>query len=141
MHARHYCVFADGQHNSLIELCFQPTVCCAQHFNVPLLLMTQSIPCLCCLSRREWRLMQSTFSWWALALATAHTMLLAPVPAWRYEKHTWPAGIPTITLISVAPCLLVIFIKMVLVLPPFPKYLDRIRAGNYKKGSMQAVFC
>jgi hypothetical protein len=85
--------------------------------------------------------MQSWFGWASLALSTVHTMVLAPVPAWNYDKDTWPAGIPTITLMATAPTMLLLAVKLVLECPPVPKYLSNVRAGKYKKGDALAVFC
>lgn len=75
---------------------------------------------------REWRLAQSRLGWVSVVLATAHVLVLG-APAWIPKKHTWPKGIPTITLISTAPMMALLAVKLALSIPPLSLLVSKAR--------------
>jgi predicted dinucleotide-binding enzyme len=75
---------------------------------------------------REWRLMQSRLGWASLVLGTSHILVLG-APDWVTKQHTWPKGMPTITLISTAPVLVLLAAKLLLSVPPLSVVVKRAR--------------
>ncbi|KAG2498282.1 hypothetical protein HYH03_003543 [Edaphochlamys debaryana] len=82
----------------------------------------------------EWVTAQSYVGWFSLAASTAHTLLLG-VSWWSTAKTAWPEGIPTITLLSTAPCIILIVFKMLLALPPLSWALRKVRSGAWGRPS------
>lgn len=78
---------------------------------------------------REWRLLQARSGWLAVITATVHVLLLG-APWWPAAQHDWPAMIPTITLLSTLPPMVLLVMKGVLVLPPVCILLSRVRSGG-----------
>lgn len=90
-----------------------------------------SVPCITPrLNWREWRFMQSYLGWSSVLLSTVHVVLLG-APAWPRWRTEWPALIPTITLVSVVPAMVLLVLKGALVLPPCSLLLARVRAGRW----------
>lgn len=58
-------------------------------------------------------------------------MVLLGAPAWPKYRTEWPAMIPTITLMSTIPAMLLLVFKGLLVLPPLSIVLSRIRSGQW----------
>uniref|UniRef100_A0A383WAI8 Pyrroline-5-carboxylate reductase catalytic N-terminal domain-containing protein n=1 Tax=Tetradesmus obliquus TaxID=3088 RepID=A0A383WAI8_TETOB len=79
---------------------------------------------------REWRLLQSRAGWLAVCTATVHVLLLG-APWWPAAKEDWPAMIPTITLMSTIPPMILLLLKGMLVLPPICIMLSRVRSGKW----------
>ncbi|KAG2498283.1 hypothetical protein HYH03_003544 [Edaphochlamys debaryana] len=82
----------------------------------------------------EWVTAQSYVGWFSLAASTAHTLLLG-VSWWSTAKTAWPEGIPTIALLSTAPCIILIVFKMLLALPPLSWALRKVRSGAWGRPS------
>ncbi|PNH05383.1 Metalloreductase STEAP4 [Tetrabaena socialis] len=88
----------------------------------------------------EWVLAQSWLGWFSFCAATAHTLILG-ITWWPTAATAWPAMIPTITLLSTAPCVIVIAGKLLLMSPPVAFALARIRAGVWGKASqLHAIY-
>ncbi|KAG2446834.1 hypothetical protein HYH02_008394 [Chlamydomonas schloesseri] len=83
----------------------------------------------------EWVLAQSWLGWFSFCCATAHTLILG-ITWWPQAKTAWPAGIPTITLLSTAPCVVVIAVKLLLALPPLSWALRKVRNGGWGRPSL-----
>ncbi len=98
-----------------------------------------SVPCITPhVNWREWRLLQSHFGWACVLLSTVHVLLLG-APAWPRYSTEWPAMIPTITLVSVLPAMLVLAMKIVLVLPPVSMMRKRVLNGTWKGTKVAGV--
>ncbi|KXZ48031.1 hypothetical protein GPECTOR_31g395 [Gonium pectorale] len=54
----------------------------------------------------------------------------APIK-WPTAKYAWPAGNPTITLLSTGPCVIIIAAKLILVAPPVAWALRKSRSGSW----------
>ena len=72
---------------------------------------------------------------------------LTGAPWWHQPEH-WPAGIPTLTLMSTAPAMIVIAFKILIELPPLSWVLSRVRSGQWASQAWRqssvaqpAVFC
>ncbi|KAF6264152.1 hypothetical protein COO60DRAFT_221410 [Scenedesmus sp. NREL 46B-D3] len=81
---------------------------------------------------REWRLLQSHAGWLAVATATVHVLLLG-APWWPAAHEDWPKMIPTITLMSTIPPMILLLLKGLLVLPPASIMLNRVRSGKWAR--------
>lgn len=93
-----------------------------------------SVPCITPhINWREWRLLQSHFGWMSVLLSAVHVVLLG-APAWPKYRTEWPAMIPTITLMSVLPAMIVLVMKIVLVLPPVSCMRKRVLNGKWSSG-------
>lgn len=57
-------------------------------------------------------------------------MLLLGGPWWPSAREDWPMMIPTITLVSTLPPMMLLLLKALLVLPPLSMILSRIRSGG-----------
>jgi len=75
---------------------------------------------------REWRLMQSRLGWASVLLATLHVLVLG-APDWIVKQHTWPKGMPTITLLSTVPVMVMLAAKLLLSVPPLSMLVRRAR--------------
>ncbi len=62
-----------------------------------------------------------------------HVLLLG-APWWPNAKEDWPSMIPTITLMSTIPPMLLLLLKGLLVLPPASIILSRVRSGEPTQG-------
>jgi len=62
-------------------------------------------------------------------LPQVHVLLLG-APWWPKAKDDWPLMIPTITLMSTIPPIILLFVKALLVVPPVSMIMSRIRSGG-----------
>ncbi|RKP39138.1 hypothetical protein BJ085DRAFT_30706 [Dimargaris cristalligena] len=80
------------------------------------------------LSWTEWRFIQSTCGWWALALVTAHSFILR-LPQWQDHSY-YHRNMPPLSILTFIPAALTLFLKVVLLLPPVAEYLEMIQNGR-----------
>jgi hypothetical protein len=64
-----------------------------------------------------------------VGLPQVHVLLLG-APWWPKAAEDWPKLIPTITLMSTLPPMMLLLLKALLVLPPLSMLLARVHSGR-----------